>query len=95
MRIVDQLKDGLPFWPLGLGGFGDEWLCAGVDCGGTAYLAVWHTKTGEGERRIPLKGWRCAECIYPTDRHTDLRLDGGVLTLRLSGVQARLLRLEA
>ena len=95
MKIVDQLKDGLPFWPLGLGSFGDEWLCAGVDCGETAYLAVWHTKAGESECCIPLNGWRRVECVYPTDRHTDLRFDGGYLTLRLPGIKARLFRLEA
>lgn len=95
MEIVDQLKDGLPFWPLSLGNFGDEWLCAGVDCGETAYLAVWHTKAGESECCIPLNGWRRVECVYPTDRHTDLRFDGGYLTLRLPGIKARLFRLEA
>ena len=95
MKIVHQLKDGLPFWPLSLGNFGDEWLCAGVDCGETAYLAVWHTKAGESECCIPLNGWRRVECVYPTDRHTDLRFDGGYLTLRLPGIKARLFRLEA
>ena len=94
MAIADRLKDGLPFWPLGLGSFGDEWLCVGISCGAEAFLAVWHTAEVAGECRIPLEGWSRAECLYPPDRPTSLCLSDGQMTLCLAGIKARILRLE-
>ena len=40
LSMVEELKDGLPFWPMGPGRFGDPFLCVGVDCGNRAYLAL-------------------------------------------------------
>jgi alpha-galactosidase len=39
--ICEELKNGLPFWPIGLASFSDNFLSVGVDCGKKLYLAVW------------------------------------------------------
>ena len=92
--IVEQLKDGLPFWPLGLGQFGDEWLCLGIACGEPAYLAVWHTALRAGKCTIPLPGWAQAKPLYPKAAPEYATMQDGCLHIALNGVQARLLRLD-
>lgn len=95
LQIVDKLKTGLPFWPIGIGAFGDEFLSVGVDCGDEAYLAVWHTKPGSGSVRLPVKGWKNAEIFYPQERPgVDAENLAEAVEVRCSGVCARLLRLK-
>ncbi len=43
-RICRDLTGGLPFWPIGLASFSDEYYCTGVDCGKKIYIAVWRTE---------------------------------------------------
>ena len=93
MQIVDKLKDGVPFWPIGLGAFGDSFLCAGVRCGDEAYLAVWHTSDAEETLRADMRGYAHAQVIYPRQMPAQLEVCDGELTIVLSGVKARLLRL--
>ena len=93
MQIVDKLKDGVPFWPIGLGAFGDSFLCAGVRCGDEAYLAVWHTNDAEETLRADMRGYAHAQVIYPKRMQTALDVCDGTLTITLGGVKARLLRL--
>lgn len=93
LSMADKLKNGLPFWPLGLGAFGDEWLCVGVDCGDEAYMAVWHTKPGEGSVAVPLNGWKDAQRVYPSGMETSFTFDESTLTVVMNGVCARLFRL--
>lgn len=94
MSIVEKLKEGLPFWPLGLGAFGDEFLCVGIDCGDEAYLAVWHTLVQHEPRtvRIGLADYADGECIYPMCAKDAVFADG-TLCVSLTGVSARLYRL--
>ena len=93
MEIVGKLKEGLPFWPIGLGAFGDAFLCVGVRCEGEAYMAVWHTKQGEETVHIPMRDYAHAEMIYPGAFAVPMRCTGGTLEVTLSGVSARLFRL--
>lgn len=93
--ITEELKTGLPFWPLGLGSFQSEFLCAGVDCGENAYLAVWHTTDGAETVDIPLRGRRFEEQLYPAAGfETDVRAKEDVLTVSLEGKKARLFKLK-
>ena len=93
MEIVDKLKTGMPFWPIGLGAFGDSFLCVGVRCEGEAYMAVWHATAGEESISIPLPGYKHAEVIYPKAASPCMNLEDEMLMIGLNGVCARLLRL--
>ncbi|MEG0741266.1 MAG: alpha-galactosidase [Clostridia bacterium] len=95
LAMTEELKDGLPFWPMGLGQFGDAFLCVGVDCGNRAYLAVWHTEPCTAEIEIPLAGWRDARCIYPQALPTVYNWEDGILRVELKGASARLFSLAA
>ena len=92
--IVEELKDGLPFWPLGLGQFGDEWLCLGIACGETDYMAVWHTTADKGECTIPVDACAQAEIIYPKAAPKCVSMQDGCVHIALDGIQARLLKLD-
>jgi len=89
LSIVERLKEGLPFWPIGLASFSDGFMAAGIDCGDRKYLCVWCLT--EGERRIPLAG-ASARCLYPSSLPADFDFDAanGILTVRLAAKTARL-----
>lgn len=94
MSIVEELKTGLPFWPIGLAAFSDAFLCTGVDCGDKAYVAVWHTSDDEGEQMIPLEGWGHATCIYPQSRPIPISMNNGMLRVNMKGRIARVFRVD-
>lgn len=94
LAIADKIKTGLPFWPLGLGQFGDPWLCLAMDCGETAYMAVWHTVKQPGEIDIPLHGWASPEQIYPAIPQSRCAWHGETLAVHLDGIQARVFQLK-
>jgi alpha-galactosidase len=54
--IRGDLARALPFWPLGLPGWTDEWLALGLRApgDGTAYLSVWR-RGGAARLRIPVR----------------------------------------
>jgi alpha-galactosidase len=39
--IREDLRHGIPFWPLGLAAWEDAWIASGIDVTSHAYLAVW------------------------------------------------------
>lgn len=94
LSMVDDLKNGLPFWPLGLAQYGDEWLCVGVNCDDIAYLAIWHTQAVTGNVVISLPGWQDAECLYPLSLPTDFQWEEGKLALRADCICARIFSLK-
>lgn len=69
-QIRGDIRNGLPFWPLGLPHVGDGWIAYGLDCGKSSYLAVWRMGGKEKTCSIPLPSWKGkkaqCECIYPT-----------------------------
>ncbi|MDR2903892.1 MAG: alpha-galactosidase [Clostridiales bacterium] len=95
-RICADIKNGFPFWPLGLASMRDEFIAAGVDCGERLYLAVWRTRgeNGAAEIRIPLpEGVTEAACIYPpagVDFEFAAEPQGCYLVVRLAPITARL-----
>ncbi|MFD3307397.1 glycoside hydrolase family 36 protein [Streptomyces sp. NPDC058694] len=54
--IRGDLAEAMPFWPLGLPGWTDEWLALGMRVPGdsTSYVSVWR-RGGEGELRLPVR----------------------------------------
>ena len=93
MEIVDKLKTGMPFWPIGLGAFGDPFLCVGVRCENEAYMAVWHTTDGEETACIPMRGYAHAEVIYPKGSQVRMHVGNDEMKITLNGVSARLIKL--
>ncbi len=47
-RIRDDLARAMPFWPLGLPRWDDNWLSLGMQRPGVSYIAAWHRRTGNG-----------------------------------------------
>ena len=69
-RIRSDIKDALPFFPLGVPQKTDSWTALGLDCGKRKYLAVWRLCGGDKHCVIPLKCCSAEEysisCIYPS-----------------------------
>lgn len=93
LSIVDELKHGLPFWPIGLGSLADDVLAVGIDCGGMRYLAVWRVR-GEGLVEIPVLG-TSARCLYPVSANEPIAFDAekGLLSVSMRPATARLFAL--
>lgn len=88
LSIVDRLKQGLPFWPIGLGSLADNFLAVGLQCGNVRYVAVWCVNTG-GTVQIPVRGAR-ARCLYPAKLPTDFAYHSGQLSVCMQASSARL-----
>ena len=67
----EEIKKGMPFWPLGLPVFEDEWVVYGMQPENEKkrYIAVWHVKPGTETKVIPIPDWKGENvkirCIYP------------------------------
>lgn len=68
--IRQELKTGLPVWPLGLSDFSDEWVSLGIECKDTVYLAVWRREGSNHTCKLPLPSLTGKDvevsCIYPS-----------------------------
>lgn len=102
-KIRSDIKEGVPFWPLGLPVFEDEWAVYGMymEKEKRAYLAVWHVHPGRECLTIPLEKWKgkdiSAECIYPQEMFQETRWNpvSGNLTVKLpNAASARLYSLS-
>ncbi|MHC5794723.1 glycoside hydrolase family 36 protein [Lacisediminihabitans sp. FW035] len=82
------IREALPFWPLGHGGWEDPWLGVGLRAGSRRVVALWHrpgpARTGDADAgrtvRLPAPdGARGLRILYPTDRGVSVAaLPGGV-----------------
>ena len=85
--IRQDIKDGIPFWPLGIPQFEDPWFVFGMDCGDCAYIAVWRV-TGDKVLNMPLpikqQRFIKADLIYPSfSNDSAVVLQNGTLSVRL------------
>ncbi|MCE5342127.1 MAG: alpha-galactosidase, partial [Eubacteriales bacterium] len=96
LSICEQVKEGLPFWPLGLGSFTAPVLALGMDCGSTLYVAVWHVSEAENRIVLPLPGRkvRAVRCLYPANRPVPMEWTQDALTVTLEPLTARMFALE-
>jgi alpha-galactosidase len=89
--IRGELRHGVPFWPLGMPGWSDEWLALGYECGDKRYLSVWR-RGGEETCVLPIRGLRGlalqTACMYPTQMPSKAGWDPskGDLTVTLPAV---------
>ena len=63
-RIRRDIAGSIPFYPLGLPGQADGWLCAAYRCPTCLRVAVWRLSSQEETRILPLSG--NARILYPT-----------------------------
>lgn len=100
--IRGQLGSALPFWPIGLPSWKDEWHALGLKTAdGNILLSVWHIK-GSETCSLPISHLKRAsevsvELLYPSKFHTEATWDKreGTLDVRLPGFAcARLFRLR-
>lgn len=97
--ICERLKNGVPFWPIGLGDFSKEFLCLGIDCGDTRYLAVWCPGALGGSVTLPIQtdgpGIE-VRCAYPEKRPVPFSWDAesATLTVELKPGTARIFELR-
>lgn len=98
--IRAEIKDGIPFWPLGLPHWHSEWLSLGLIVPNGVLLAVWR-RGGSGSVNLPIKPLQGhstvkAELLYPAKFQADFEWTGGALSLKLeANTAARLFRLHS
>ena len=69
--IRQDIKSALPFWPIGLSKYEDEWVALGLrsTLSDKIYLAVWRREGGHQECTLPIAyagaGKVDVQCIYP------------------------------
>ncbi|MBQ6633637.1 MAG: alpha-galactosidase [Ruminococcus sp.] len=67
-RIRKDIREAVPFWPLGLSDFKDDWVCLGLKTKDKAYLAVWR-RAGDDTCELPLEFLKGKDvkikCLYP------------------------------
>lgn len=99
-RIYNQLRNGLPFWPLGLASMSDEFLCVGIECKDIRYLAVWCVSESGGTFKIPIhtesdKKYQI-KCVYPEELPIPLSWEPekSLLNVSMKGKTARILEVK-
>lgn len=99
-KIVDELKEGLPFWPIGLATMQDEYLSVGIESKNKLYVAVWRTSGTKETACIPIKQAAnkkaTIKCAYPKNLACDFLWDEekGILNLKLKENTARIFEIE-
>lgn len=67
--IRKEIKNALPYWPLGISDYKDPWVSLGLRTEGVDYLAVWRRNSQSGVVSIPVKHLKDkkveVKCGYP------------------------------
>jgi len=99
-KISKELKEGLPFWPLGLASFSDENVCVGIECKNKLYVAVWKVRGAPKPVKIHIKqaaGKKAnVRCAYPVDAPVSFTWNDrdSSLTATLNPKTARVFEIE-
>lgn len=68
-EIRSDIKEGIPFWPMGFPHLEDEWISLGLRCSSKVYLALWKLKGVSSECSIHIEELAgkdvSVECGYP------------------------------
>lgn len=100
-KICNEIKNGLPFWPIGLASMNDEYLSVGIECEKKIYLAVWRIYGNNTEGiSLPIKQ-ACGKnvsikCAYPQNIEFNFNWDkrAGTLNVNLKPCTARIFEIE-
>lgn len=88
-KIREDIPKALPFWPLGLPGFSDEWAGLGLELEDKAYIAVWRFNGRDSVCMLPVNRYRGIKakvrCFYPSYENCKFEWNGvdGVLRAEL------------
>lgn len=94
-EIREDIRQALPFFPLGLNGIKDKALAYGLRKGKTAYLAVLLPGTNEVEIPLSLGEIDSTEVIYPKKGECEFTYTDSVLKVRMPAEKtARLFRMS-
>lgn len=95
-NIRGDIKNGIPFWPLGMAEFTDPWFAFGLDCGNKLYLAVWRSN-GSSNCTLPVhalkRGKATINCIYPDFSEDTATIDCKAQTVSVSFEREKTARL--
>jgi len=86
----------LPFWPIGLADFSDEYISVGLKCGKKQYVAVWRTKKEKADSivlKMAIKDTSAVQCGYPKDIPVKYRCSDTGLEVFLEPKTARILEI--
>ncbi len=68
--IRQDIRQGYPYWPLGLSSFSDEWVAMGLHCPECSYLSVWRRNGTKQTCRMQIPKWKGKKlqisCMYPS-----------------------------
>jgi alpha-galactosidase len=99
-EIRADVKDGIPFWPLGLPKWHDDWLALGLSTPNGILLSVWR-RGGPSSVKLPIKALQGrsnvqVELLYPTKFQAQYEWTGDALSFNLEAdTAARLFRLRS
>lgn len=95
--IRADIRESLPFWPLGLPKPEDDWISFGLRHGDRAWVAVWRIGGGNAEARLPIPQLAGAEAdvriAYPGGTDSRAAWDAAAGTLAVTLPRARTARL--
>lgn len=99
--IRQDLKTGLPVWPLGLSDYSDEWVSLGLQCKDVIYLAVWRREGSSHTCRLPIPSQLGknveVNCLYPSYSEVSYAWDTAAAELSVtmdSDYMARLFKIK-
>jgi alpha-galactosidase len=82
-----DLATAVPFWPLGLPGWTDQWIAAGMRAAAVSYLTVWHRGPAAATAVLPVPHLRgrvvTASVLYPSPAPISWDDAAGELTVSL------------
>lgn len=99
-EINKELKEGLPFWPLGLANMSDDVMAVGIECNKKIYLAVWKLHGVDKKVYIPiekLKGQNVdVKCSFPKMKKVPIKWikDRTTLEVEMTENTARIFELK-
>jgi alpha-galactosidase len=80
------IPGSLPFWPLGLPVWDDEWVATGLDAGSTAFVTVWR-RGGVDHVDLPLRVVAgSVSLVFPVDTGVTTEVLGDVLRVTVPTV---------
>ncbi len=83
--IRNDIKEALPFWPLGLSNFSDGWVSLGLYTNEKIYLAVWRRNSESDTCILPIlytdNKKVTVNCAYPKEKECDFGWNGTNQTL--------------
>lgn len=100
-EIRSDIKEAVPFWPLGISEYKDPWVSLGLQAGKKNYLAVWRRDSQSDKVSLPLKHLAHKDikvtCGYPQNAPCswEWNPESGLLTVELpERISARLFAIE-